>query len=152
MTEQKLETPKKRKSKDLLPSTEERKNKKKVEKGQKSSQVAAVEAARAVGQDQQAKADDAPVPVVRTTPVVQAAGDVPEPVGVTHDLSQMSDDRKIKISAAFRIKYRVKGPDGKEAPRRNIAPHLVAWHKQSRRGVLPNADRLQQTILAYCGN
>ena len=131
MTEQKLATPKKRKSKDLLPSTEEKENKKKVKKGQKSSQVAAVEAARAVGQDQQAKADDAPVPVVRrlrTTPVVQAAGDAPEPVGVTHDLSQMSDDRKIKISAAFRIKYRVKGPDGKEAPRRTIAPHLAAWH------------------------
>ena len=55
----------------------------------------------------------------------------------------MSDDNKIKMCDACRIKYRVQGADGKEAPKRNIAPHLVAWHTQNRRGMKPNADRIQ---------
>ena len=67
-------------------------------------------------------------------------------------IKAMSDDKKIKIASAYRLKYRVKGLDGKEAPPRNIAPHLVMWHKQNRRGMLPNADRIQQLIRDYCGS
>ena len=76
----------------------------------------------------------------------------PEPVEQASDVSAMSDDKKIKIATAYRLKYRVKGPDGKEAPRRNIAPHLVMWHRQNRRGMLPNPDRIQQIIHNYCGS
>ena len=59
---------------------------------------------------------------------------------------------RASIPTLYRLKYRVKGLDGKEAPPRNIAPHLVMWHKQNRRGMLPNADRIQQIIRDYCGS
>ena len=133
MTEQMHKTKKKQKSEDRQSP------KAKKKKEQKSRQVAAVDAARAVERDQQAKAS-----AETAEPVAQAEQ--------SSDLDAMSDDKKIKVCAAYRIKYRVKGADGNDAPKRNIAPHLVAWHKQNRRGMLPNADRLQQIILSYCGN
>ena len=55
------------------------------------------------------------------------------------------------MSAAYRIKYRAKRADGKDAPKRNIPPHLVACHKQNNRGMSPNADCIQQIILSFCG-
>ena len=39
--------------------------------------------------------------------------------------------------------------DGSEAPRENIAPHLVAWHKMNRKGMTSNADRCQQ-LRSWC--
>ena len=85
--------------------------------------------------------------------VFAAAADKPaeDLVPAKADSGKTLDAQRMKEVAALRVKYRIKGGDGLPAPRRNIAPHLVAWHMKNRRGLKPNPARVQQLILSYCG-
>ena len=76
---------------------------------------------------------------------------VEERVPTAAEQAGKSDMQDIKRAAAWRVKYRVRREDGSEAPRQNIAPHLVAWHKNNRRGMKANADRCQQLLSWYVG-